>query len=87
MRNLIFAINLTIDGCCDHTKVTADDELLNFFANLIRDAGVLVYGRITYQLMVPYWPDIAKNNSGHTEADMEFAEVFDAEGLEENSDR
>ena len=20
MRNLIFAINLTLDGCCDHTK-------------------------------------------------------------------
>jgi dihydrofolate reductase len=78
MRNVIYAINLTIDGCCDHTKVTADDELLNFFANLIRDAGVLAYGRITYQLMVPYWPDIAKNHSGHTKEDIEFAEAFDA---------
>jgi dihydrofolate reductase len=78
MRNLIFAINLTIDGCCDHTKVSADDELLYFFANLIRDAGPLVYGRITYQLMVPYWPDIAKNPSGQTRADIEFAQVFDS---------
>ena len=78
MRSVIYSINLTIDGCCDHTKVTADDELLNFFANLIRDAGVLAYGRITYQLMVPYWPDIAKSHSGHTKADIEFAEAFNA---------
>ena len=78
MRNLIFAINLTIDGCCDHTKVAADDELLDFYGNLIQDAGLLAYGRITYQLMVPYWPDIAKNHSGQTRADIEFAQVFDS---------
>jgi dihydrofolate reductase len=78
MRNVIYAINLTVDGCCDHTKVSADDELLEFYANLIRDAGLLAYGRITYQLMVPYWPDIAKNPSGQTKADIEFAQVFDS---------
>jgi dihydrofolate reductase len=78
MRNVIYAINLTIDGCCDHTKVSADDELLDFYANLIRDAGLLVYGRITYQLMVPYWPDIAKSTSGQTKADIEFARAFDS---------
>jgi len=78
MRRLIYAINLTIDGCCDHTKVAADDELLHFFTNLTRDAGPLLYGRITYQLMVPYWPDIAKNPSGQTKADIEFAQAFDS---------
>jgi hypothetical protein len=31
MRNVIFAINITLDGCCDHTKVTADDETLEYF--------------------------------------------------------
>jgi dihydrofolate reductase len=39
------------------------------------DAGVLVYGRTTYQLMVPYWPDIAKSQS-ETKADIEFAQAF-----------
>ena len=78
MRNLIFAINTTLDGCCDHTKVSADDELMDFFANLVRDAGLLAYGRITYQLMVPYWPDIARNPSGQTKADIEFAQAFDS---------
>jgi len=80
MRNLIYAINLTIDGCIDHTKGYADDELHDFYTNLIRDAGLLAYGRITYQLMVPYWPDIAKNTSGHKKADVEFAKAFNDVG-------
>jgi dihydrofolate reductase len=78
MRKLIYAINLTLDGCFDHTNPIPDDELLNFFTNLVRDAGLLAYGRITYQLMVPYWPDIAKNPSGQTKADIEFAQAFDS---------
>ena len=78
MRNVIYAINLTIDGCCDHTKVSPNNELLHFHTNLIRDAGLIVYGRITYQLMIPYWPDIAKNTSRQTKADIEFAQTFDS---------
>ena len=39
------------------------------------DADLLVYGRKTYQLMVPYWPDIAKSQS-ETKADIEFAQTF-----------
>ena len=77
MRNLILAINITIDGCCDHTKVTGDEEILEHYTQLIRDADLLVYGRKTYQLMVPYWPDIAKDRSG-TKAENEFAQAFDS---------
>src|SRR6202451_1689144 len=36
-----------------------------------------VYGRKTYQLMVPYWPDIAKSQS-ETKEDIEFAQAFDS---------
>jgi dihydrofolate reductase len=78
MRKLIYAINLTIDGCFDHTNANPDDELLEFFTNLLQDAGLLAYGRITYQLMIPYWPDVLKNPSGQTKADIEFARVFDS---------
>ena len=79
MRNLIYAINLTIDGCFDHTNTIADDELLGYYTRLVRDAGLLVYGRKTYQLMVPYWPDVAKNPSGETtKADIEFAQAFES---------
>ena len=77
MRNVIFAINLTVDGCCDHTKTIADEELLEYYTHLLQGVDLLVFGRKTYQLMVPYWPDIAKNHSG-TKAENEFADTFDA---------
>jgi dihydrofolate reductase len=75
MRKLIYAINITLDGCCDHTKQMVDEEALEHHALLLRDADLLVYGRKTHQLMVPYWPDVAKNPSG-TKADIEFAKMF-----------
>src|SRR5580700_8696940 len=75
MRNVIFAINVTLDGCCDHTKTIADEELLEHYTHLLRDVDVQVFGRKTYQLMVPYWPDVAKNRS-ETKASHEFAKTF-----------
>ena len=77
MRNVIFAINITLDGCCDHTKTLGGDEKLEHFAPLIRDVDLLVYGRKTYELMVPYWPDVAKDQSA-TKAENEFARTFDS---------
>ncbi len=78
MRNVIFAINTTLDGCCDHTKFNPDEETMDYFTHLTRDADTFLYGRKTYQLMVPYWPDLAKDHSGQTKADIEFARAFDA---------
>ena len=78
MRKLIYAINLTIDGCCDHTKVNPEEEMFEFHTNLVRNADLFVYGRKAYELMVPYWPDIAKNPSGQTKADIEFAQAFNS---------
>lgn len=72
MRKLIYAINLTIDGCCDHTKgVAPDDELSDYYIRLVHDADAFVYGRKTYQLMVPYWPDRAKSHPDH-----KYAQAF-----------
>ncbi len=75
MRKLIFAINLSLDGCCDHTKFKPDEDTFGYFIHLLREVDLLVYGRKTYELMVPYWPDIAKSQSA-TKADIEFAQVF-----------
>jgi dihydrofolate reductase len=75
MRNLIYAINLTLDGCFDHTNMIADEEILDHYTQLLRDTDLLVYGRKTYQLMVPYWPDVAKDSS-ETKASLDFAETF-----------
>jgi len=77
MRNVIFAINITLDGCCDHTKQIADEETHEYFTHLMRDVDLLVFGRKTYELMVPFWPEVAKNQS-MTRASNEFARAFDA---------
>lgn len=77
MRNVIFAINITLDGCVDHTKGVADDETHEYFTDLLREVDLLVFGRITYQLMVPFWPEVAKSQS-MTKASNEFAQTFDS---------
>lgn len=81
MRKLIYAINLTLDGCCDHTKQLADDETHDYFTQLLQEVDVLAFGRITYELMVPYWPDIARNHSGDTKATNDFAQAFASKQL------
>ena len=75
MRKLIFAINTTLDGCVDHTKQVADDETHEYFTDLLREVDLGVFGRITYQLMVPFWPEVAKSQS-MTKASNEFARTF-----------
>lgn len=77
MRKLIAAINMTLDGFCDHTAMIADDELHQHYSELLSNAGTLIYGRITYQLMENYWPTIVKNPTGNKPTD-EFAEIIDS---------
>jgi len=63
MRKVIAAINMTIDGFCDHTAgFTADGELHYHYADLLNNAGVILYGRKTYQLM-QFWQTLLKNPS------------------------
>ena len=77
MRKVIFVINLSLDGCVDHTKTIPDEEIFEYSMQLLRDADLLVFGRKTYQLMIPYWPDVLKDPSA-TETDKEFARLFDS---------
>jgi dihydrofolate reductase len=77
MRNVIFAINITLDGCCDHTKQIADEETHEYFTHLLREVDLLVFGRKTYELMVPFWPEVARTQS-MTKASNEFARTFDS---------
>lgn len=77
MRNIIYGINLTADGCCDHTKGNGTEDVHEYFTDLLREVDLIVYGRITYQLMVPYWPDVAKKQS-ESEVSNEFSRTFDA---------
>jgi dihydrofolate reductase len=77
MRKVIFAINITIDGYCGHETGIADDELHEHFIGLLRDADVEIFGRNTYQLMYPYWHDVAVNQS-ETKTVNEFARTYDS---------
>ena len=76
MRKLIAAINMTLDGFCDHTAMIADDELHQHYNEILRNADTLLYGRITYQLMESYWPSVVKNPTGNKPID-EFAVLID----------
>ena len=78
MRNLIYALNLTLDGCCDHSKLSGSAEIHEYYTRLMRDIDLLIFGRKTYELMVPFLPDVAKNHSGETKAMNDFAEAFDS---------
>jgi dihydrofolate reductase len=76
MRKLIAAINMTLDGFCDHTAMISDEEIHQYYNELLSNAGTLLYGRITYQLMESYWPSVVKNPTGNKPRD-EFAVIID----------
>jgi dihydrofolate reductase len=76
MRKIIAAINMTLDGFCDHTAMIADDEIHQHYNELLSNADTLLFGRITYQLMESYWPSVVKNPTGNKPMD-EFAVLID----------
>ena len=77
MRTVIYAINLSIDGCCDHTKFNPSEDMMAFFIDLFGQVDLIVYGRTTYELMIPYWPDVEKDPTS-SKSDVEFAKTFNA---------
>jgi len=75
MRKVNAAINMTLDGFCDHTAGIPDEELHQHYSELLDNAGVILYGRTTYQLM-QFWQTLLKNPSGEKSMD-EFAIAID----------
>ena len=61
MGLLTFALNVTLDGCCDHREGIADDELHDYFTGLMDAAGAMLWGRVTYELMESAWPAVARD--------------------------
>ncbi|MBS1663240.1 MAG: dihydrofolate reductase family protein [Bacteroidetes bacterium] len=76
MRKIIAAMNITIDGFCDHTAMMADEEIHNHYTDLLKNAGAILYGRKTYQLMESAWPALVKTPSGDKSMD-DFAIAID----------
>jgi len=76
MRKLIAAMNMTLDGFCDHTAMIADEEIHQHYNELLSNADTLIYGRTTYQLMESYWPSVVKKPTGNKAMD-EFSVLID----------
>lgn len=55
MRPLRYSINVTLDGCCDHREIVADEELHRHAAENLDQADALLFGRVTYELMEAAW--------------------------------
>ncbi|MGK4568718.1 dihydrofolate reductase family protein [Flavobacterium sp. 3HN19-14] len=68
MRKVIAAINMTLDGICDHTAGIPDEDLHRHYTKLLADSGVILYGRTTYQLM-QFWQTLLEKPSGKKSMD------------------
>jgi dihydrofolate reductase len=75
MRKIVAAINLTLDGFCDHTGFQPDEEIHQHYTELLNNADTILYGRITYQLM-QYWQPLVRTPSGEKSMD-DFALAID----------
>lgn len=66
-------MNISLDGFADHTvAVAADDELHDFFTDLLNNVDTMLFGRVTYQLMESYWPH-APQDPKATKSMIDFA--------------
>ncbi|GID29722.1 dihydrofolate reductase family protein [Paractinoplanes brasiliensis] len=73
MGLLIFSLNVTLDGCVDHQEGIADDETHAFFTGLMDEAGAMLWGRVTYEMMEDYWPAVARGEQEAPPAVREWA--------------
>src|ERR671939_931514 len=55
MRPLRYSINVTLDGCCDHRAIPADEELHRHASENLDQADALLFGRVTYEMMEAAW--------------------------------
>ena len=60
MRPLRYSINVTLDGCCDHRAVTADEDLHRHAAENLAQADALLFGRVTYEMMEAAWRPVVR---------------------------
>ncbi len=55
MRPLRYSINVTLDGCCDHNEMVADEDLHRHAVENLAQADALLFGRVTYEMMEAAW--------------------------------
>jgi len=64
MRPLRYSINVTLDGCCDHRAIIPDEEMHRHHAENLAQAGALLLGRVTYEMMEAAWRGPAQTGVG-----------------------
>lgn len=64
MGRVTLMMNVTLDGCCNHTQVIADEELHRYTEALMDQSDGLLAGRKIYQLMEGFWPAVARSGEG-----------------------
>lgn len=69
MAKIVAALNIALNGSCDHTAGVADEALHDHYTELIQGSDIILYGRTTYQLMEGHWPGLVKNPSGEKSMD------------------
>lgn len=62
MRKIVAAINMTLDGVCDHTALSPGEEIHHHYEELLGQGDAILYGRITYQLM-QFWQTVLEEPS------------------------
>src|SRR6516162_7673588 len=77
MGLLTFALNVTLDGCCDHREGVVDDEMLRYWTRLMDSAGAMLFGRRTYELMEDAWPQVARDPKA-TPSNRDWAKKLEA---------
>ena len=55
MQPLRYSINVTLDGCCDHRAIVADEELHRHATENLARAEALLFGRVVYEMMEAAW--------------------------------
>ena len=60
MRPLRYSINVTLDGCCDHRVMIADEDVHRRAAENVAQADALLFGRVTYEMMETAWRPVAR---------------------------
>ncbi len=78
MGRLTFSLNVTLDGCVDHLEGTADEETHALFTRLMDEAGAMLWGRVTYEMMEGYWPSVARGDVDAPPAIREWAVKLEA---------
>lgn len=63
MRPLRYSINITLDGCCDHRAIPADEEMHRHAVGTLEQADALLFGRVTYQMMEAAFRPSARTGS------------------------